>query len=59
MWCGRMIKDMGKALDWYRTLSVEKHWRSTRVVFGPGKSTFVGLHPDVLKVLLKAGNTND
>ena len=50
-----MVKDMGKSLDWFLTLTVEKHWKTTRVVFGPGKSIMVGLHPDVLKVLLKAG----
>ena len=48
---------MGKALDFYLALTVEKRWKAARVILGPGKSTFSGLHPDVIKALLKAGST--
>ena len=50
-----MVKDMGKALDWYTDMAVKNRWKYTRVVLGPGKSVCVGLHPDILRTFFKAG----
>ena len=53
----RIVADMGVALDWFTKMAIEKSWKAMEVKFGPGKSTFVGMHPDAFKMILKAGET--
>ena len=50
-----MLADMGKALDWISEEGTKKGHQVTKVTYGPGKSTFVGLHPEIHKIMLKAG----
>lgn len=50
-----MVADMAKVLDWFVDVLLEKKWKVTRVILGPGKDIFVGMHPDVLRILLKSG----
>jgi hypothetical protein len=41
----RILADMGASLDWFTELAA---CRKLRIIFGPGKSTYVGLlvgHP--------------
>ena len=46
---------MSAAVALYVKLAAEKKWRVTRINTGPGVNFFVGLHPDVLKLVLRAG----
>ena len=51
----RIVADTGKFLDWITKLATEKKWKVTRINFWPGRSVLVGLHPDALRIMLKAG----
>ena len=50
-----MLTDMGAALDWFTRMASEEKWRVMRVNAGPGKDFFLGLHPDVLRVMMRSG----
>ena len=50
-----MVRDMGVALDWLCDLAVKNKWEVLKLNFGLGKSMLVGVHPDVMKVMLKSG----
>ena len=51
-----MLSDMGASLDWFTDMALQKGWRVMKVNAGPGKNFFMGLHPDALKIMLRAGN---
>ena len=52
----RLVADMGKALDWMTEQATEKGYQVTRINQGPGKNFFIGLHPEMVKSMFKAGN---
>lgn len=51
----RIVADMGASLDWFAKLATDKKWKVVKINIWPGKSILIGLHPDALKIMYKAG----
>ena len=51
----RIVADIGASLDWVYDLTMKNKWDVLKLNIGPGMYQFVGMHPDVMKVMLRSG----
>ena len=51
----RLMSNTAEALDGYTKLAAKNNWKVIKLNVGPGKNFFSGVHPDVLRVMLKSG----